>query len=132
MKSRRLPERSPCWAQIVSHSSSRADVAIERERHVTARPHAQRRGDGGPDVFPDEHVAIRDVENLVAGACYFPGPSDGAGQQVGIDRLGHARRAARKGQVNPCLAPQSGIDAKGRDHILALVSLLNASPVCYD
>jgi hypothetical protein len=29
-------------------------------------------------------------------------------------------------------APQGGIDAKGRDHILALVSLLNASPVCYD
>jgi hypothetical protein len=41
----------------------RADVAIERERHVTTRPYAQRRGDGGPDVFPDEHVAIRDVEN---------------------------------------------------------------------
>ena len=96
---------------------ARTDLAVERERHMPARPHAERLGDGGPDVFPDEHVAIGDVEDLVAGVCRLTGPGDDAGQQVGVDGLGHARRAAGEGQVQPGLAPQGGIDTKGGDHV---------------
>ena len=74
-------------------------------------------GDGRPDVLPDEHVAIGDVEDFIASAGRLTRPGHRAGQQVGVDRLGHPRRAAREGQVQPCLALQGGIDAKGGDHV---------------
>ena len=96
---------------------ARADLTVERERHVTARLHAERGRNGRPDVFPNEHVSVGDVEDLIASACCLTGPGDGAGQQVGIDRLGHARPAAREGQGQPCFALEGCVDTDGGDHV---------------
>jgi len=86
---------------------AQAGLAIERERQVSARPHAQLRR-WRARYFAGRRRCRGDVRDLVAGEGRLAGPGDGARQQVGIDRLGHARCAAGEGQVQPCLASQRG------------------------
>ena len=98
--------RSPYRSTIAAHSvGAPRHLLGERHRPVLARPPCRARAAiAGHAYAPHEHVAVRDVEDLVARVRRRPRPRDRAGEQLGAHDLEHRRRAAREVQRLPRLA----------------------------
>jgi len=89
----------------------------QRQRDRIARLHVQRIRYRRPHILPGKHVAIGDVERLVARGIGLAGPGDRARQKVDIDRLRHPRRTAGIVERPALFAQHGGIDAERRDQI---------------
>ena len=110
------PERAPP-RKLAPQLGALRQIGGERRRLVRPRFDAERLGDDRPDVLPDEHIAVRDVEGLVARRRRLGRPDERTREQPRVDRLQHIGRPAGVGERQALLLADRRVGPDRRNEV---------------